>query len=447
MKSLQQLQNQAQLALSHQELVEVAENFSPTAAYDRTLALHYSEEIAQSCRFLAIIRRDHGIDAMKKSVTSKVETKLDLCFKEEIVPGINFLETMGGGKLMIIQPEDRGLSLVEYLEKSKAYSMDLGMSLGEYQISLTWQIKKDGKYYHMHGKLIVTGPNGKLETKKDEINGRSTTEQLTGWHSGETEHPNETELRNRLYRALESNLYSNYGWPHQSAALLIIADLEKRGQKVAPRLWQYCKDQGTELWQLTEYGLIDQLQKIAQEFRDKAVADDVGVQALGFLDLEVHLAIREAGRYNEKLNNNVLLVDKLHDGKFGVGYQVVPGPKAAKTYNFLLYIDYGMDNWVELLEKRGYGGSVVVAFFNIGSGMEVARTGQCDALLLQQHGIREKDDILDQAQESMEKAQTARGNTNVPKLLKYKWNPGFCDRDYQTCGGFDKFLDEHFPLK
>src|SRR5205814_498274 len=101
-------------------LVNVAEHFSPTAAYDRALTLHYDEVIAQSCRFLAIIRRDHGIDAMKESVKSTAEAKLDRLLTEKIVPGINFLETMGGGKLMIVSPEDRSLSLVEYLEKSKA---------------------------------------------------------------------------------------------------------------------------------------------------------------------------------------------------------------------------------------------------------------------------------------------------------------------------------------
>jgi hypothetical protein len=444
MKSLQQLQDQAQLALANRELVEVAENFSPTAAYDRALALHYSEDMARSCRFLAIIRRDHGTDAMKQSVKSKAEAELDRRFKEKVVPGINFLETMGGGgKLMIVQPEDRGLSLVEYLEKSKAYSMDLGMTLGEYQISLKWQIKKDGEYYHMDGKLVVTGSNGKLVAKDHD--GREFAEQHTGWMAGETQHPSETELRNRFYHALESNLFSNHGWPHQSAVLLIINDLEKRGQKVAPRLWQHCKDRGAKLWRLERYGLVDQLQQIAGDLRQKAIADGVGPQTLAFLDLEIYLATRHAAEQNENLHKNVSLVDKLRGGKFGVGYRVVSGPKAAKAYNFLLHMEYGMDDWVELLKKKGYGGSTVIAFFNIGSGMYVAETGQCDAFLLQQHGIREKDGILDGAQEAMEKAQAARGNSNVPKLPRFKFDPGW---SYDpTCGGFDKFLDEHFPLK
>jgi len=444
MKSLQQLQDRAQLALVHPELVEVAENFSPTAAYSRAIALNYIEEIALSCRSLAIICRDYGKDAIKQSVKSKVQAELDRFFKEKIVPGINLLETMGGDKLMIVKPEDRGLSLVEYLEKSRACTMDLGMTLGEYKISLKWQVKKDRQYYSMDGKLVVDGPNGRLVAKDHD--GREFTEQFTGWFDGTTQHPSEDELRSRLYSALKSNLFSNEGWPHQSAALLIIKDLEKRGQKVAPRLWQYCKDQEIELWQLKEYGLVDRLQQIARDLRQKAVGDGVGPRALGFLDIEIYLAMREAARHSGKLDKNAPLVDKLRAGKFMVGYQVVPGPKAVKTYNFLLHMEWGMDNWVKLLEKKGYGGSVVIAFFNIPSGMEVARTGQCDAFLLQQHGIREKDNILDEAQAAMEGAQSALGNTNVPKLPKFKWDPGYGDEDRQTCGSFDKFLDEHFPL-
>lgn len=434
MKSLQQLQDQAQLALANRELVEVAENFSPTAAYDRALALHYNEDMARSCRFLAIIRRDHGTETIKQMLESKKQVGCDNLYTEMVAPGIKALEALVGAPLRIVEPEDRGLTLTQYLEMAKPSTIGLGLELGGYKIQIESKVRHSDGRYDLVNKFAVISATG--EKLAEEAYFRSCRDE---------ERTEQTEMRRNLHWFLHRSLFSLSSWPHGSALVVIRNDFEKQGTKVAPRLWQYCKDQGTELWQLTEYGLIDQLQKIAQDLREKAVADGVGVQALGFLDLEVHLAMREAVRHNEKLDNNVLLVDKLRDGKFGVGYQVVPGPKAAKTYNFLLHMEYGMDNWVELLEKKGYGGSVVIAFFNIGSGMEVARTGQCDALLLQQHGIREKDDILDKAQEAMEKAQTTRGNSNVPKLPRFKFDPGWSHDE--TCGGFDKFLDKHLPLK
>jgi len=139
------------------------------------------------------------------------------------------------------------------------------------------------------------------------------------------------------------------------------------------------------------------------------------------------------------------LTDKFRQGMFRIGFAVVPGPKAKKTYNFLLNAEWVSEGWLKTLQRKGYGGSTLISFFNIDSGMYVAETGQCDAFLLQQHGIREKDDILDQAQEAMEKAQTVLGNANVPKLPKFKFEPGYGNGE--NCGGFDKFLDQHFPLK
>lgn len=443
MKSLSQLRDKAQLALAKRELVQVAENFSPTAAYERAIALYYSEEMARSCRFLAIIYRDYGKDAVENLIRDKREADLDRFFKERVVPGISLLETVGGGKLMIVDPQDCDLPLLDYLERSKVHSLDVGMTLGEYRIAFKWQIKKDSKHNDTECRLVVIGPDGKNLEYTDSDN-KVYTEQSFTMMCGKRHHPDSVNLRSELYHAIERLLYGNVEWPHQSVMLLIIADLEKRGCKMAPRLQQYCKDRGLELWKLNEYGLVGQLKQFAMDLRGKAVADGVCPQGLAFLDLQIDRAISEATLYNEVFDMGTLLVSKLHNVHFWVDYHVIPGPRAEKTYNFLLHTDSGMGDWVTLLEKKGYGGSVVIAFFNIHSGMQVARTGQCDALLLQQHGGCQKDDILAEAQSSMEIAQAARGNTKVSKLPRYKWDSHHSG-SHQTCGGFDKFLDEYFP--
>jgi hypothetical protein len=259
------------------------------------------------------------------------------------------------------------------------------------------------------------------------------------------ERTEQTEMRRSLHWFLHESLFSLNSWPHDSALLVIRNDFEKQGIKVAPRFYT-AFEEGNELWRAERYGLVDRIIQVGTQAREKSVAEGVTENALSLLDFEIAKSIDQARKQDGNLDKSVSLADKLRQGTFGVvSYTIVPGPKAPKTYNFLTHMEYGMENWVGLLKKKGYGGSVVIAFFNIDSGMYVAETGQCDAFLLQQHGTRPKDDILDEAQEAMERAQAARGNSNVPKLPRFKFDP---DRgSYETCGGFDKFLDEHFPLR
>jgi len=219
---------------------------------------------------------------------------------------------------------------------------------------------------------------------------------------------------------------------------------------VAPRLREYCEEKGDSIHRLERYGLVDSLEQHCTNLRTQAISEGVGSQAIAYLDLEIQQATRPAIEQKVWLDKNISLLDKLRDKEHCVEYEVIPGQKATTTYVFLLHVGYGMRDWVKLLERKGYGGSVIVGFINIDSGMYVAETGQCDALLLEQHGIRDKSDILDEAQQQMENAQNAIGVTEVPMLPKYIWRPDPIlsnDEDRLTCGGFDRFLDQQFPLE
>ena len=155
MKSLQQLQDKAQLALANHELVEVAENFSPTAAYDRALVLHYSEDMARSCRFLAIIRRDHGIVTIKQMLESKKQVGCDTLYTEMVAPGIKALETLVGAPLRIVDPEDCGLTLTQYLEAAKPSTIGLGLELGGYKIQIESKVCHSNGHYGFVNKFVV----------------------------------------------------------------------------------------------------------------------------------------------------------------------------------------------------------------------------------------------------------------------------------------------------
>lgn len=427
-RTLSYLRARAGLALARRELVEVAKSFSPSAAYERALALRFGEGAARSCRFLAIIHRDHGEDGIRQTVESNKDASLDRILREVVIPGLQALEVIGGGKLWIVGPEDRGLTLVQYLEQSKCYSLNVGLAMGEYQISFTWQVhKSDYGYYEMRGQVKVMCSRGLL------------LDAPCGWSQGETQHPDERELRSRLYNALmERFIYGS--WHATSIALVILEDLKKQGAKLAPRLYQVLGEDNS-----LRFGNVEGLKSLAASGRKKAVSEGVGERTIKFFDLEVDRAISQAEENRRAFDPSIPLLDKLREGLFGVGHRIVPGPRAEKAYTFLINVDtwFDVDNWVDLLERCGYGGSVVAYHSNIPSGMQVAETGQCDAFLLRQYGMREKRDILDQAQTAMEQAQTALGREvrQVPKF--------FCDpsHDDETMGGADKFLAEHFPLK
>lgn len=435
MKSLQQLQEMSQSALANAELVEFAQNLTPTAAYEQAIAHHYSEDLARSCRFLAIIQRDHGSDVIASMLTSVAQSGCDSLLTEMVIPGIKALEVIVGDTLKIVEPDKNRMTLVEYLEKSKTCSLDVELEIGEYKINLAYKVANRGEQLVIPHKFIVFSPIGEeLTNKGGEL-----------WTSADLRDPN--KVRQGLYSFLKQSLFSLYSWPHNSAVIVIRDDLEKRGEKVSVPLWKAVEADGEKLWALERYGLVQKIQELGAKIRAQAVADNVSQRGLAILDYEIAVTRKHAEKMEKQLTPSVSLIDKFHQGMFGIAYAVVPGPKAEKTYNFLLHAEFVSSGWLKTLQSKGYGGSMVILFFNIDSGMYVAETGQCDAFLLQQHGIREKDDILDKAQEAMESSQTARGNANVPKLPKFKYDPYLGYTSDDTCGGFDKFLDKHFSLK
>lgn len=427
-RTLSDLQSRAGLALAHDELVEVAKTLSPSAAYEQALALRFNEAAAKSCRFLAIIRRDYGNDGIQRSAESKRDADLNRILCEEVIPGLQALEVIGGGKLRIVGPEDRGLTLGEYLEQSKCDSLNIDLALGEYCISFLWQVHKTTcGSYEIRERVKVTCSRGVLLDESCDCS------------RGETKHPGQRELRSRLYDAL-MQYFVHGSWRTKSVAVVILEDLGKQGVKLAPRLYEV-----TGISESVKLGNVESLKLIATSVREEVINGGVGERGVKFFDLEVELALSQAERKQRSLDPNITLLEKIHEGLFCVGHRIVSGPKAEKVYTFLINVDgvLDVDAWVRLLQKCGYGGSLVVVYDNIPSGMQVAGTGQCDAFLLRQYGTRNKRDILDQAQAAMEKMQVALGREvrQVPKF--------FCDSGYSdaTMGGADKFLAEHFPLK
>jgi hypothetical protein len=68
-RSLDQLKEWSILARERSDLVQLAREHSPSLAYNRALKLtDGNEDLAKATRWLAIIRRDHGLDALNSWV-------------------------------------------------------------------------------------------------------------------------------------------------------------------------------------------------------------------------------------------------------------------------------------------------------------------------------------------------------------------------------------------
>ena len=73
MRSLEELKVRSALARDNPELVRIAAGSSPTAAFQLALAKTRDYELAKSCRWLAVIRRDYGEEVFKEWVETSTQ--------------------------------------------------------------------------------------------------------------------------------------------------------------------------------------------------------------------------------------------------------------------------------------------------------------------------------------------------------------------------------------
>ncbi|TSC56555.1 MAG: hypothetical protein Greene071421_140 [Parcubacteria group bacterium Greene0714_21] len=70
-RSLRELRERAKPAIKEKKLVMIAQYSTPSAAYDLTILNNANEELAQACRWLAMIRRDYGAEAFKEATQAE----------------------------------------------------------------------------------------------------------------------------------------------------------------------------------------------------------------------------------------------------------------------------------------------------------------------------------------------------------------------------------------
>ncbi len=418
--NLEQLHAASRLALDNAVLKSIAMHFSPTASYEEALHCGFSEEQAKSCRFLAIIVRDHGMKGVEESAQKIKESHLQKFLHERLLPRLEVLEVVAGAPLMIVL-EDRSLPLADFLKAEKPLQADWTLAVGEYRIRLSWIDESSGRAPATKQSVEVTHQERMLQRRNSSLMGGAAR-------------MDRFDVRMDLYRFVIDAIVSLTSYPHKSA-LLLIRDHLAGVKTFPPRLYETYVDRLQ--WKLERYGLVAQQRshcdKVLAEARASACE-----QGIAFLEYEIAEAMRATEESNAWLDPSVSLVEKLASTScYTVEAIVVPGKPAGKTYAFLLDAEWVNLAWLEILLKKGYAGSLLISYYNRDQGCRIAETGQIDGFMLQPHGFSCKAYQMDKLQSAMKEAQAARGNANanVPTLPKCP------DIDY-----FSQFLDDHFPL-
>ncbi|HBP00125.1 MAG: hypothetical protein UU48_C0001G0112 [Candidatus Uhrbacteria bacterium GW2011_GWF2_41_16] len=428
MRDIEDLKVRSRLALTHEELLQIAGTMSPNGAFEKAQSLNYSDEEARSCRFLAIIRRDHGKDVFDDTIRSLKDDELDIYLKDAVLPRIKLLEAIAGAPLRIVRPKDRGLTLGDYLSQTKPAGINLGMTLGdELLISMQWGIRKDTSQQASY----------ELSTADGTILVKETWTRFGGVDKKRTD--DRQYLCRLVFDFVSESIgtqeidVSSTDTPTISGTL--IQFLEKKGEVFPSPLWKT-----DEIFTYIRRGEVEKTRQVIAELREKAAADGIKLEFLVCLDIEAQGLIKDAQRIQRYKDADVPLIEKVRDetvlGAFGV--TVIPGPKAKKSYNFFIYSESSLfKDWVKALKIHGYGGSVLYASDNYPSGFAIVGTRQVHGIFLDDNiGSSSKDWWVDNVQIFLDRS-------GIEPLSQYTWDDWY---DEEFVEQFGEFLKKNFPL-
>ncbi len=410
MKTLSELQERSKTALQYEELVGFAQKLSPTSAYDAAKAEQYSDALAQSCRFLAMLRRDCGDEAFTQTIDHAKDEAVNDRFENCIVPALELLEQMLGGSLRIVKPRDRGLTLVQYLRENQPTFLNLGLMIGEHQATLKWTLEE-----HFLAEFVITDGNGKVIAQK-----KCQYLVTSSERSALTDH---RELRRWLYDFLLLSLAVRGA--SDSVMLQLIKWQIGNGELILPRSHQIpC------LRALVDEGKTQEAETLIGETRALyAHSPDLKPWAFEIFDREAQSWLAEA-RHTERIrDSSISLVDKLHQGLFWAGLKTVPGKVAARTFTFLVAIEWyeNTEKLVRELETLGYQGSTVVPVFSVPDSFNLVLTNQIDAIMAWDDPVRLQD---------LQRHREKRGMVALPQF----------NLDWLETVRFTDFLASDFPL-
>lgn len=426
MRNVEDLRDKARLASRVSRLVRIASTRRPSGAYEQAKAEQYTDAEAQSCRFLAIIRRDYGQEVFDKSLFKLEQSLLDEKLEQQAVPAISLLEQFLGDELRITHPQDRGFTLTEYLRDQKPSTIKFGMTIGQFRIYL----ESGFKCHEVTKTRVRFSPafSFRIET----IDGSVIAKE--GWYTlGDydgLEIDRELQVRNLL--DFLAHTIAEDDWSQTCIITLIQDYLAEQGEKMP-----LYPSRSTDVKDAANAGMVEKVERLTSEMRHQAVEDGVKLQYLTYFDTLVNRMVEEAKSQRRAFDPSIPLIEKQRNGTLSYSWAaplVIPGKPALKQFNFLLYAQGGHYNFMYAFEKAGYCGSVLFITGNFPSGHCLAETGQLDGLLLHDRiGYSSKEWVLDEVQDTLEE----RGFKPLPVFISVSW---------EFDESLAKWLRENFPF-
>lgn len=430
MRTLEQLQTLSRTALEYPVLVKIASRATPNAAAEEAVQKGFTHEEVQSCRWLAIIRRDFGQDGFEASIRFFKESCVADLLEQQVAPKIQLLEKMTGTQLRIVKPEDRGLTLLEYLRQAHPAGLNVGLTLGDISIAIRWGVRKseyDGRTHYSSESQYSIRTTGEAALDKHGV---------TSGTLGEGQEKDFSYLQMRFLQFILEVIgtrTSRVRLSEPSVFQVLMKRLEESNEVLPPHL-----DQNNEVRSLVYAGNVEGLKELLVKIRGEVALVVTKAEYMEYYDFEVERQVRAVEKRKCYLDPTIPLLDKVRkdvvDGF--IGATVIPG-SAEKRYNFFLYIEdrFFVEKWEEVLAANGYGRSVLFSTFRPSDGYELVATGQVHGLLLDDNiGYSSKADWLNPLQRHYH-------DKPAPQFIWY----GIHHEHFAE--EFSKFLQENFPLE
>lgn len=299
---------------------------------------------------------------------------------EETVRMIQLLETVAGHAFTIVEPAQfYGTSFVDYLRASQLAEIDVKLKLGEWEVSAKWKVEKT-----INKDTVSYSYGTPFSIRLADSQGKVLfNESATVYHhylfGKDPDMGDVLTVKKYLLDFIRENLIGRHNrWTDKGIFSIIYKKLEARGEVFPPML-------DILFYEFAEEGKVKELEEIIAQCRNDVIMTISRPQCIALFDEDVKFYIGKAKKYQALFDENIPLKEKLDDNLLLGNYLTIPGKRRSKkNYAFLLYFEKpeAVKQWKLALKKFGYAGSLLIFTLNHPTGIDLAKTGQLDAIFL-----------------------------------------------------------------
>ena len=299
---------------------------------------------------------------------------------EQTVKRIQMLETIAGHIFLIVEPAQFcGVSFVDYLRASHLTELDVKLKFGEWNVSAQWRAEKilnEDTASYSYG----TPCSVRIEDSQGRV---LLNENATVFHYclfGKNPDLGDVLTVKKFFLEFvrEKMIGCHDGWSGHEVFSIIYEKLEANGEIFPPML-------DILFYELAEEGKVKELEERIALCRNDVIMTISRPQYITLFDEDAEFYVRKAKKYQALFDENIPLKEKLDDDLILGNYLTIPGKKRTKkVYAFLLYFEKleAVKEWKLALKKFGYAGSLLIFTPNHSTGVDLAKTGQLDAVFL-----------------------------------------------------------------